>query len=40
MLYFILELPKVNQSRWKEELAKVDFLGTFGLIIAVSVLLM
>lgn len=39
LVYFILELPKMDQSHWREKLAKVDFLGAFSLVIAVSFLL-
>lgn len=39
-VYFILDLPKVDRSNWKKEVAKVDFLGAFSLIVAVSVSLM
>jgi hypothetical protein len=40
MVYFILELPELDQSHWREKLAKVDFLGAFSLIVAVSISLM
>lgn len=38
-VFFILDLPKIEKTHWKEKLAKVDFLGSFCLILAISSLL-
>lgn len=38
-VYFILELPKIEDSKWVEKLRRVDFLGAFFLILATSSLL-
>jgi hypothetical protein len=39
-VYFILDLPKVEHSHWKEKLGRVDFLGAFCLVVATSSLLL
>lgn len=39
-VYFILDLPKQDDSHWKEKLAKIDFLGALTLITAVFCLLL
>lgn len=38
-VYFILNLPKIEETHWKEKLRQVDFLGAFCLVLAVSSLL-
>ncbi|KAH6687168.1 multidrug resistance protein fnx1 [Plectosphaerella plurivora] len=38
-VYFVLEVPRVDHSHWKEKVAKIDFLGAFLLVIAVIFLL-
>jgi hypothetical protein len=40
IVYFMLELPEIDQSHWKEKLGNVDFLGAFSLIVAVATSLM
>lgn len=39
VVYFVLDLPKIEQSHWSEKLKRVDFLGAFTLVIAVFSLL-
>lgn len=39
-VYFVLHLPKRDDSHWKDKLAKVDFLGAFFLVSAVLCLLL
>lgn len=39
-VYFILHLPKQDDSHWKEKLGKIDFLGALTLITAVFCLLL
>lgn len=39
-VYFILHLPKQDDSHWREKLAKIDFLGALTLITAVFCLLL
>jgi hypothetical protein len=39
-VYFILHLPKQDDSHWREKLGKIDFLGALTLIIAVFMLLL
>jgi len=39
IVYFVLDLPKVEDSHWKSKLGKIDFLGAFTLITAVICLL-
>lgn len=39
MVYFVFYPPPVEDIRWKEKLARVDFLGALSLILAVVVLL-
>jgi hypothetical protein len=39
-VYFILHLPKIDDSHWVEKLKKIDFLGALTLIIAVFMLLL
>jgi MFS family permease len=34
-VYFVLEVPKVDHSHWREKIAKIDFLGALFLILAV-----
>lgn len=38
-VYWILDLPPVEHSHWKEKLKRIDFLGAFCLVIATSSLL-
>lgn len=38
MVYFVLDLPRTDQSHWLEKLKKVDFLGAFSLVLAVFTL--
>lgn len=39
-VYFVLHLPKRDNSHWREKLARVDFLGAFFLVSAVLCLLL
>jgi hypothetical protein len=39
-VYFVLHLPKVEESHWKEKLGRIDFLGAFCLVIATFTLLL
>ncbi|KAL1871414.1 hypothetical protein Daus18300_004781 [Diaporthe australafricana] len=39
-VYFVLHLPKRDDSHWREKLARVDFLGAFFLVSAVLCLLL
>jgi hypothetical protein len=39
-VYFILHLPKIDDSHWREKLKKIDFLGALTLITAVFALLL
>ena len=39
-VYFILRLPKLDESHWREKLKKIDFLGALTLITAVFALLL
>jgi predicted membrane channel-forming protein YqfA (hemolysin III family) len=39
VVYSGLNLPKTEDSHWKEKLRRIDFLGAFSLVIAVSCLL-
>ncbi|KAI9740626.1 MAG: hypothetical protein M1818_004590 [Claussenomyces sp. TS43310] len=39
-VYYILELPAIEHSHWKEKLARIDFLGAFCLVAAIFVLLL
>jgi hypothetical protein len=39
-VYFILHLPKKDESHWREKLAKIDFLGALTLVTAVFCLLL
>jgi predicted MFS family arabinose efflux permease len=38
-VYFVLRLPKPDQSHWKTKLRRIDFLGAFILLCAVATLL-
>jgi len=38
-VYFVLELPKIEDSNWTSKLKRIDFLGAFTLIAAVFCLL-
>jgi MFS family permease len=38
-VYFVLEVPRVDHSHWREKVAKIDFLGAFILVIGVILLL-
>lgn len=38
-VYFVLDLPKVDETDWRNKLARVDFLGAVMLIAATSCLL-
>jgi len=40
VVHFGVDLPKVESSHWRSKLGKVDFLGAFSLVIAVSTLLL
>lgn len=37
--YFILDLPQLDTSHWRDKLARIDFLGAFFLVTAVLCLL-
>ncbi|KAI9862336.1 MAG: hypothetical protein M1813_004812 [Trichoglossum hirsutum] len=39
-VYFILDLPKLDDSHWKDKLRRVDFAGAFVLVSAVFTLLL
>ncbi|KAI9826738.1 MAG: hypothetical protein M1819_007283 [Sarea resinae] len=39
-VYFLLSLPKLDESHWKEKLRRIDFLGAAVLVIAISTLLL
>jgi Major Facilitator Superfamily len=39
-VYYVLHLPKTEDSHWKEKLARIDFLGAFCLVIATFTLLL
>jgi hypothetical protein len=39
VVYFVLELPKVEHSHWFAKLQRIDFLGAFSLVTAVFALL-
>jgi hypothetical protein len=39
VVYSVLDLPKSEDSHWKEKLRRIDFLGAFSLVIAVFCLL-
>jgi hypothetical protein len=39
-VYFVLHLPKVEESHWKEKLGRIDFLGAFCLVIATFTLIL
>lgn len=39
IVYFVLELPKLEDSHWASKLKRIDFLGAFTLITAVFSLL-
>lgn len=39
IVYFVLELPKLEDSHWASKLKRIDFLGAFTLITAVFCLL-
>ena len=39
VVYSVLDLPKAEDSHWKEKLRRIDFLGAFSLVIAVFCLL-
>lgn len=39
-VYFVLNLPKIEDSHWKEKLSRIDFLGAFCLVIAIFALLL
>lgn len=40
IVYFVLDLPKEEDSHWREKLARIDFLGAFTLVTAVFSLLL
>jgi hypothetical protein len=39
MVFFVLDLPKVEHSHYREKVGKIDFLGAFSLVVAVLALL-
>lgn len=39
-VYFVLHLPKIEDSHWREKLARIDFLGAFCLVVATFTLLL
>ncbi len=39
VVYSVLDLPKTEDSHWKEKLRRIDFLGAFSLVVAVFCLL-
>jgi hypothetical protein len=39
-VYFVLHLPKIEDSHWREKLARIDFLGAFCLVLATFTLLL
>ncbi|KAE9379232.1 MFS multidrug transporter [Stipitochalara longipes BDJ] len=39
VVYSVLDLPKPEDSHWKDKLRRIDFLGAFSLVIAVFCLL-
>jgi hypothetical protein len=39
VVYFVLDLPKAENSHWREKLRRIDFLGAFTLVLAVFCLL-
>ncbi|TAQ91243.1 hypothetical protein B7494_g459 [Chlorociboria aeruginascens] len=40
VVYFVLDLPKIEDTHWRSQLSKIDFLGAFTLITAVFSLLL
>ncbi|TVY78521.1 Vacuolar membrane amino acid uptake transporter fnx2 [Lachnellula suecica] len=39
-VYFVLDLPKTDDSHWLEKFKRIDFLGAFSLVIAIFTLLL
>ncbi|KAI9766621.1 MAG: hypothetical protein M1840_006432 [Geoglossum simile] len=39
-VYFVLDLPKLDDSHWKDKLKRIDFIGAFVLVSAVFTLLL
>jgi MFS family permease len=39
-VYFVLQLPAIEDSHWREKLARIDFLGAFCLVFATFTLLL
>lgn len=39
-MYFVLHLPPIEDSHWREKLARIDFLGAFCLVAATFTLLL
>jgi hypothetical protein len=35
VVFFVLDLPKVEHSHYREKVGKIDFLGAFSLVVAV-----
>jgi hypothetical protein len=38
-VYYVLDLPKTDHAHWMEKIARIDFLGAFCLVIAVTSLM-
>ncbi|KAG9243238.1 major facilitator superfamily domain-containing protein [Calycina marina] len=39
VVYFVLDLPKFEDTHWKKQVCQVDFLGAISLVVAVATLL-